>query len=305
MCSISYTIYWCRVYLSRVKCRYNWIVHAECRFRTKMKQSWKGVTGIGSPNTARPELQPFLCRDPLHSCESPFSNWWMFHCVWLPMCSSMWQFHHLSMGSIFETYREQTLRCWNQGNSGRSSSVSLFPNPFFQQIPNKNPIIHPDCYHFKTGWWFQICLFYVHPGEDSHFGEHIFQMGWNQLRRHQWTNRRWSGKLFRSQVGTSRCRVVSPKKADPVEASNVWILRPGSLTASLPLKNDGWKTTVTISFWYGRCSGSILNFQGGNIQLFLLKIVKGLVKSCVSSSMSKLCMESRPWLETYFHCDMP
>ena len=163
MCSISYTIYWCRVYLSRVKCRYNWIVHAECRFRTKMKQSWKGVTGIGSPNTARPELQPFLCRDPLHSCESPFSNWWMFHCVWLPVCSSMWQFHHLSMGSIFETYREQTLRCWNQGNSGRSSSVSLFPNPFFQQIPNKNPIIHPDCYHFKTGWWFQICLFYVHP----------------------------------------------------------------------------------------------------------------------------------------------
>ena len=63
---------------------------------------------------------------------------------------------------------------------------------------------------------------------------------------------------------------------------------------SSPLKNDGWKTTVTISFWYGRCSGSILNFQGVVIQLFLLKIVKGLVKSYVSSSMSKLCMESRP-----------
>ena len=28
----------------------------------------------------------------------------------------------------------------------------------------------------KTGWWFQIC-FYVHPGKDSHFDEHIFSDG--------------------------------------------------------------------------------------------------------------------------------
>ena len=51
--------------------------------------------------------------------------------------------------------------------------------------------IEPKDYAFRrwlnipTRWWFQIFLFSSLFGEDSHFDEHIFQMGWNhQLANH-------------------------------------------------------------------------------------------------------------------------
>ena len=37
-----------------------------------------------------------------------------------------------------------------------------------------------------------------------------------------------------------------------------WYIHPRSLTASLPLKNGGWKTI--LSYWEGNFSGDMLNF---------------------------------------------
>ncbi len=55
-------------------------------------------------------------------------------------------------------------------------------------------------------------------------------------------------------------------------------LQPRSLTASLPLKNAGWKTS--LSYWvFGNFLGAMLNFGGGSfifglMDFFLQEISK-------------------------------
>ena len=52
--------------------------------------------------------------------------------------------------------------------------------PFDQQVLSDN-ILVKNTTRFISRWWFQIqyCFFSFLLGEDSHFDEHIFQIGWN------------------------------------------------------------------------------------------------------------------------------
>ena len=133
--------------------------------------------------------------------------------------------------------------------------ASYFGDTCFQENSNKTYARYP-----KTRIWLRISESLINRWFEGRFG--MFQGYWLEFSENMFLVKTSLTSVPKDRcwlpLGLSSTSRITLRQSNIAFSTSTFSLHHRSLTASLPLKNGGWKTI--LFYWEGNFSGAMLNF---------------------------------------------